>query len=361
MWHLTSLRLVAFVTACAFVMACAVGVIVLATSQPVGEVVKAEAVSSSAGDDRFHSFGVVAPNAECIHTFPLENPTNVRRTIRSIQVGCSCTIPSVSSMVIEPGATEEVTVSLTTPRGVADLSKAVTIDFRESDIEPVVLRVHAAVRPPITLSSEYLSFSNRPRKKARTRYIQVSNFGDEEWTGLTVEGLPDWLHADSQKLPTSSNPPKPRQVWRLSLKAIRPPTLTVGRHSAALAVAPSGASVASAALNVAFEVAPPVRLSPGRLFLGEIPPHAATPITFYLIASNEVIKGEEENINITHDLAACSVDLHCQAHSAGVCIVRGTIRPACADTYLKGSLRIAFPRDLMIPELFLSLSAKVGT
>jgi hypothetical protein len=160
MWRLTRVRLVMFVATCAFVMVCAIGLTVLTKFQRAGEVVKAEAVSKSPDDDRFHSFGIVAPNAVCIHTFPLENPTGVRRTIESIHVACSCTVPSVSSMAIEPGATEEVTVLLKTSGRAADLSKAVTIDFRESNVEPVVFRVHASVRPPVSLSSQYLFFGN---------------------------------------------------------------------------------------------------------------------------------------------------------------------------------------------------------
>lgn len=129
---------------------------------------------------REYDFGEVQLGSSAKHSFELKNTTNDELKIESVAASCGCTVPKLKNMVIAPGDSEKVVVSLDTIRFRGKKKSTIHIRFEEPAEKEIQLSVWVDIRnllvEPETVEFKQVGIGQSAKKK-----LLVSRGGSPSW------------------------------------------------------------------------------------------------------------------------------------------------------------------------------------
>lgn len=273
-------------------------------------------VQKTSGNTRTYAqhYGVIRPSASATRRFDISNSSNDTWTVKDIETNCGCTVPTVSTMEVAPGAALEVAVAYTAPDvPFGEASRVVKVRFNELLAPEVRLLVRAAVRAPLVASPATLSFSlsQQCKDSDRTIVLTAFNFTDNNWKTVECSCSEPWLKAVATKISpiddgVSSVPA--RQAWAIAV-TVTDPILPPGFRTADLVVINSDDSNTQCVVPIRLNVALPFTLSPSRLFLGEVRPREHATSSVDIKFNEDHPQFRPGSVSTTHDGPAAPFEL----------------------------------------------------
>jgi Protein of unknown function (DUF1573) len=304
-----------------------------------------------------HDFGVLRPAQSVTHTYVIDNDGTTNWTIAAIDRTCLCTVVNADKQMARPGEQFNLTVAYRSPDKNVNDVRRLQVRFQEPNAPKVDLIVKAMTREPLSLSPAVLRFPKIGRGVNVDAFVELENFGDEEFEHISVTSSAPWLSVSHvSATPIGEHPP--RQSWRLVLKAATT-DLQSGTHEASVSVSLLPSSPPLATLPVELVVASPIEAVPSRLFLGEIDPNVPVKFSVLLHFAAGSAPSNESDLHLTHNLGP-ELTLQCTSQGTLGWVITGDYRPAIAktDRSVSGMLTVAFSNS-KLPKLTIPVDALV--
>lgn len=221
-----------------------------------------------------HDFGIVRPGVVLSREFAVRNSSQIDWKLRETSRSCVCAVVEATAPVIAAGDTQRFTVLLRVGQQAVDKSESVHLRFHEAAAPLVVLRVSATVREPLSALPTELHLPPTGAGREVEGDFQVHNYSDDDWEGIDVVSVPDWLQVKIEPIPAKL--PTIRQSWQVIVTAVTH-DMSLSGHSGVVKLRALGAdleldTVPTTDVPVFLPVRPPVTISPAQLFFGRVHP-----------------------------------------------------------------------------------------
>ncbi|MFZ1730769.1 MAG: DUF1573 domain-containing protein [Bacteroidota bacterium] len=132
-------------------------------------------------------FGVIDQNETVEHTFIFRNNCSETVEISSARASCGCTAAVLSEKVIAPGATAEIQVKFTPPRGTrGKVTKTVSVYLKDNEKPHTIIRFSATIKTDLDIQPQYIQLLGAEVGKSIEGKATIKNVSEKE---LTVEGI----------------------------------------------------------------------------------------------------------------------------------------------------------------------------
>ncbi len=308
-----------------------------------------------------HDFGVVRPQSEQIHLFELKNSGEAERNVRKIVQNCSCTVAKPSSLSIPPGGTLNVELIYRAGKDFSDDVRDSVVYFEQEEIEPVILRVKARIRPQVTLQPSLFSLSSYMPNDRQTDRFTLQDWSD---TGLKeVEFISEepWISVSSPKKGKNNDARTPFPPWEGSF-TVDTTNLNSGRHQGRIRVlARDGETEYVSSMTVVLVVASAVKVIPSNLFFGEIRPGETASLECTMLLVPQKNSDTHEDLWKLMKVESDFPEHVLEATIRKVSDTKGTLTVRLTPHHLgrlKGNIRIVF-QDARFHDLTLPVIAHV--
>lgn len=251
-----------------------------------------------------HDFGFVRSGEKRKHTFRISNPTARTWTLRKVITMCRCAVASVSASSVPPDGTLDVTVTYLAGNIAVNDRRRVVVVFREQDVPPVVLRVLAEVRPPLTLTNSNIAFVDVGRGQVRKRRIEVQNYDLNDWTNVRATTTAKWLSCRVRRAEPATDDTNLRQRYLVEITAHGANSSQPQQESRILieAIGQNGEVVHHRSVPVTMTTTPAVTVVPRHLLFRDVQPGRDSVSTVLVRFSEDSVPGAPSEINFTHTL-----------------------------------------------------------
>ena len=143
-----------------------------------------------------YDFGSIPQGQQVVHDFVVRNEGGADLTIHKIAPSCGCTVSTLSSPVIKPGATETIHVVFDSTGFLGKKNKVVTILSNSSDSSEATVKLTGTVVSGVTLSPERLDFgeiSPAASIATRTREFSVETTDEDARIRATAKSLSKFI------------------------------------------------------------------------------------------------------------------------------------------------------------------------
>jgi len=304
-----------------------------------------------------HDFGLLRPGEKVRHRFDIPNDSDQDWTFKKFHINCICTVGHVSGPQVAARDTGWVDLEYRAPSSNSDDQRAIQIEFDESSVPPISLRVKARIRQPVTVTPAELNLSRVGRGQIEERFFEVHNFSEHDWTTISASAKAPWLSVTTTSVPAGEDRLEPRQIWRVVVRA-RTDKLPSGRHEGQVHVKPvSDDSLESLAVPVMLVVASPVDAIPGSMFFGTVHPGESSTRKVLLSFASTSARAAAESIRLEHDLGY-ALDLSCAVNSDRFLELSGVLSPSAPRGIVQGRIIISFGQQTL-PRLEIPVTARV--
>lgn len=128
-----------------------------------------------------HDFGLVRPHQVCTKRFQIQNDSTIVWTLRSLKVGCACTVTHLSKAKISPGEGADLDIRYSAGAVPTDDKRAIGVCFNEPLAPEIRVEITAHVRPPATAEPQEAILPVVEPEANSTGYFSVMNFSEEVW------------------------------------------------------------------------------------------------------------------------------------------------------------------------------------
>lgn len=257
-----------------------------------------ESASASPVRRLTHDFGVVPPAKPQRCEFRIENTSAEQWTFAQFRMGCSCTVPEITTEVIAPGSHAVVTVHYKPPGESGDDVRTVDVHFQELAAPIVQLEIQAKVREPVTVLPLRVKFLRAAHGQRLQSNLVVCNYTKSDLPDPTPTCLSNWVVVGAPRKDLLSAGDAARQQWSVPI-TVDTAKLTPGTHEAPVTFARGKGKNETIQIPVEVQVVPPLEPTPSQLFFGTVKPGQPISVTF-VVRSNT---GEPaDNIQTAHDL-----------------------------------------------------------
>jgi hypothetical protein len=147
-------------------------------------------LSGQAMGERKQDLGFVLAGDTRVCDFILKNNTDQLWQIRSVQPGCSCMVPNISSTKVRPGERTTVTIAYKAPNANLDDVKNVRVQFSGSTGLPdEILVVHAKVRKKMAVFPSDFQLGLLSSNSRKEIEFDVENYTGTEWSNIDIDGF----------------------------------------------------------------------------------------------------------------------------------------------------------------------------
>ncbi|MDA1053653.1 MAG: DUF1573 domain-containing protein [Planctomycetota bacterium] len=295
-----------------------------------------------------HHFGVVRAGQSVEHAFTVSNPSKEDWTVSRIVNSCRCTFAKDLPSVIEAGSSADVRVVYDAKGDARDDSTTVRIAFKERSSRTFTLQVSANVRPPLTILPSSLHVSVHPGGSHQSQ-VEVQNFSDVVWAGISVKPSLDWIAAEIVQLPApdpAENSPL-KQRWRVALTVTPSHSLLTSVQANVAVSVPDTSTVEYVPLSINIRTAAVV--IPSELFLGRTTPsEETTKYTVLHFRDASDIPKDVSLITIEHNLGD-ELQVSWTQHDGDRWKLKSTFRPNSSRGFVDGSITIRFDESDLPP------------
>jgi hypothetical protein len=217
-----------------------------------------------------YDFGRVAPTSRNEHRFTIHNTSQAAWTLKTAHIGCSCVVTAMSHPIVAPGATEEVTVTLSLGDKEGRFKNSVLLEFQERDSPRIRLCVMATVHRPLSCSQDILVVNPVRCGTREEQSVRLSNYSGEKYNSLMVKGDAGWVTARLHETAMSQSTvgqDAPLETWNVDL-VLDGDHLLDGWNETVLRFQPLDTEGPEARLVVRAFRAPSVSVEPSAVFCG---------------------------------------------------------------------------------------------
>ena len=253
-----------------------------------------------------HDFGFVRSGEKREHTYRITNTTDRTWTVQKVVNTCSCAVASVSESTVSPGADLDVSVVYSSGERAVNDRRRVMVVFREKGVAPVVLRVLARVRPPLTLTNSSIAFADVGRGQVRKRRIEVQNFDLSDWSDVRVRTTGEWLSCRVRRAGGAAHDENMRQRYLIEVTAHGPRAIQPRLHSRIVieAIGENGEIVRQRSVPVTMTTTPAVSIVPRHLLFRDVRPGRDSVTTVTVTFSRDSIPTSLSDITFMHTLGS---------------------------------------------------------
>jgi hypothetical protein len=183
---------------------------------------RSQSTASARAKTLQHDFGLIRPGQVCTTRFSIQNDSAITWTLRSLSVGCACTVTHLSKLTIAPGERTELDVKYTAGAVSVDDKRAIGVIFNEASAPAIRVELAAHVRAPATAEPQEAILPVVEPTATSTGYFTVMNFSDDLWSSVQATASEPWitLTATKREVPSkTSGSPTPTQVWTVAISA----------------------------------------------------------------------------------------------------------------------------------------------
>jgi hypothetical protein len=240
-----------------------------------------------------HDFGLIRPGDEVSHRFEIVNSTDVPWKVQEIQTNCSCTVPTISSDVFQPGERGWVDVVYQAAKSESDDKRSVYAVFAEPGPK-IPLTVKAKIRGPISIPQKEIVLETPYQQKGKEYFLEVKNYDEHAWDSLQLATKADWFAVESHKL--SAIPPEAglREIWRVVVTP-KAEHLEPNWYQEMLEIT---ANERIKAMPVRLRVLSKVEISPEMLFFGILEPDSEMKKVLLLRFREDIIPEVEVSCDL---------------------------------------------------------------
>ncbi len=143
--------------------------------------------ASSLFKETKHDFGVVARAAKTKKIFEFTNTTGSVVEISHARTSCNCTIPTVLTKSVAPGAVGQIECEFNTLAFKGQRGANITVVFSRPSYTEVQLRVDGYIRGDIVFSPGSIEYSGAIAGDPNERIVEVKYAGHADWQIESVE------------------------------------------------------------------------------------------------------------------------------------------------------------------------------